>query len=134
VADLAAKLNEVLADERACLRALQRAESARDDPGRREVIQRVLENGNVNSAALGNIIRTLGGQPTDVASARFSLKLSQESPDEALDMAHSAQQHINAEIEALLDEPGLKSARAALAQVQQLHKEDTRRLHTAMGR
>ena len=57
-----------------------------------------------------------------------------ESFDDALDMAQSAQHHIVAEIESLLDDAGLKSARTALAQVQQLHKDDTRWLNTALGR
>ncbi len=128
------KLNEVLADEWACVRALRRAESACDDPGRREVIKRVRKDCSVNSVNLANVIRALGGRPTDVPSPRFSLKLTQESLDEALDLAQSAQQHIIAEIEALLDEPDLKSARTALAQIQQLHKENHRWLNTAMGR
>jgi hypothetical protein len=134
VADLVAKLNEILADEWACVRALRRAEPACDDPGRLEVIKRVRKDCSVNSVNLANVIRALGGRPTDVPSPRFSLKLSQESLDEALDMAQSAQQHIIAEIESLLDDPGLKSARPGLAQVQQLHKDDTRWLNTAMGR
>ncbi len=128
------KLNEVLADEWACVRALRRAESACDDPGRREVIKRVRKDCSVNSVNLANVIRALGGRPTDVPSPRFSLKLAQESLDEALDLAQSAQQHIIAEIESLLDEPELKSTRTALAQVQQLHKENHRWLNTAMGR
>jgi bacterioferritin (cytochrome b1) len=128
------KLNEVLADEWACVRALRRAESACDDPGQREVIKRVRKDCSVNSVSLANLIRALGGRPTDVPSPRFSLKLAQESLDEAVDLAQSAQQHIIAEIESLLDEPDLKSARTSLAQVQQLHKEDLRWLNTARGR
>ena len=134
MADLIAKLNEILANEWACVRALRRAESACDDPGRREVIKRVRKDCSFNSVHLANIIRKLDGRPTDMPSPRFSLKLSQESLDDALDMAQSAQQHIIAEIESLLDESGLKSARSVLAQVQQLHKDDTRWLNTAMGR
>jgi bacterioferritin (cytochrome b1) len=133
VADLVAKLNEILADEWACVRALRRAEKLCDDPGRREVIKRVRKDCSVNSVNLTNMIRALGGRPTDVPSSRFSLQLSQESLDEALDMAQSAQQHVIAEIESVLDEPGLKSARTALAQVQQLHKEDARWLDSALG-
>jgi hypothetical protein len=134
VIELVSKLNEILGNEWACVRALRRAESACDDPGRGEVIKRVRKDCSVNSVSLANVIRALGGRPTDVPSPRFSLKLSQESLDEALDMAQSAQQHVIVEIESLLDEPGLKSARTALAQVQQLHKEDVRWLNTAMGR
>jgi bacterioferritin (cytochrome b1) len=134
VSELVNKLNEILGNEWACVRALRRAESACDDPGRGEVIKRVRKDCSVNSVSLANVIRALGGRPTDVPSPRFSLKLSQESLDEALDMAQSAQQHVIVEIESLLDEPGLKSARTALAQVQQLHKEDVRWLNTAMGR
>jgi hypothetical protein len=128
------KLNEILADEWACVRALRRAETACDDPGRLEVIKRVRKDCSVSSVNLTNIIRALAGRPIDVPSSRFSLKLSPESLNDALDMAQSAQQHIIAEIEALLDEPGLKSARTALVQVQQLHKEDARWLDSAMER
>jgi hypothetical protein len=131
---LIAKLNEVLAAEWACVRALRRAEKQSDDPGRIEVIKRVRKDCSLNSVNLANIVRELGGRPADLPSPRFSLKLSQESLDDALDMAQSAQQHIIAEVESLLDEPGLKSVRTAVAQVQQLHKEDTRWLDTAMGR
>jgi len=134
VADLTAKLNEILADEWACVRALRRAEKQCDDPGRVEVIKRVRKDCSLHSVNLANIVREVGGRPTDLPSPRFSLKLSQESLDDALDMAQSAQQHIIAEIESLLDDPGLKSARTGLAQVRQLHKDDTRWLNTAMGR
>lgn len=134
MADLISKLNEILADEWACVRALRRAESACDDPGQLEVIKRVRKDCSVNSVNLANVIRALGGRPTDVPSPRFSLKLTTESFDDALDMAQSAQHHIVAEIESLLDDAGLKSARTALAQVQQLHKDDTRWLNTALGR
>jgi len=128
------KLNEILADEWACVRALRRAEPLCDDPGKLEVIKRVRKDCSINSVNLANVIRGLGGRPTDVPSPRFSVKLSKESLDDALDMAQSAQQHIIAEIESLLDEPGLKMARSALAQVQQLHQDDTRWLNSAMGR
>jgi hypothetical protein len=134
VADPIAKLNEVLANEWACVRALRRAEKQCDDPGRIEVIKRVRKDCSLNSVNLANTVRELGGRPTDLPSPRFSLQLSQESLDDALDMAQSAQQHIIAEIESLLDDSGLKSARTALAQVQQLHKDDTRWLNTALGR
>src|SRR6266446_425110 len=126
MADLIAKLNEILAVEWACVRALRRAEPLCDDPGKLEVIKRVRKDCSINSVNLANVIRGLGGRPTDVPSPRFSLKLSQESLDDALDMAQSAQQHIIAEIESLLDETELKSARTQLAQVQQMHKDYVR--------
>src|SRR5437016_4983182 len=44
VADLVAKLNEILADEWACVRALRRAETSCDDPGKLEVIKRVRQD------------------------------------------------------------------------------------------
>ena len=131
MADLVAKLNEILAVEWACVRALRRAEPRCDDPGRLEVIKRVRKDCSVNSVGLAGIIRALGGRPTDVPSPRFSLKLATESMDEALGMAQSAQEHIVAEIGSLLDEPELKPARGQLAQVQQLHKDDTRWLKSA---
>ena len=130
--DLVAKLNEILADEWACVRALRRAEPLCDDPGKLEVIKRVRKDCSVSSVNLANVIRSLGGRPTDVPSPRFSLKLTQESLDEALDMAQSAQEHIVAEIDAVIDGPELKSLRNALAQVQQLHKDDIRWLKSAL--
>ncbi len=131
MADLVAKLNEILADEWACVRALRRAESACDDPGRLEVIKRVRKDCSVSSVSLANVIRALGGRPTDVPSPRFSLKLSQESLDDALDMAQSAQQHIVAELEVLIDEPAVKNVRMQLGQIVQLHKDDIRWLKSA---
>lgn len=131
MAELVAKLNEILANEWACVRALRRAEPQCDDPGKLEVIKRVRKDCSYNSVSLTNVIRALGGRPTDVPSSRFSLKLSQESLDDALDMAQSAQQHIVAEIGLLLDEAELKSTRAQLAQVQQMHKDDMRWLRSA---
>jgi bacterioferritin (cytochrome b1) len=126
MADLIGKLNEILADEWACVRALRRAESLCDEPGKLEMIKRVRKDCSLNSVNLANAIRSLGGRPTDIPSARFSLKLTNESLAEALDTAQSAQQHIVAEIDALLGEPDLKSARTTLAQIQQLHKDDIR--------
>src|SRR5947207_3106356 len=124
MADLIAKLNEILAVEWAGVRALRRAEPLCDDPGKLEVIKRVRKDCSINSVNLANIIRALGGRPTDIPSPRFSLKLSQESLDDALDMAQSAQHHIVAEIEAPIDEPALKSARSQLGPLAQLHKDD----------
>ena len=125
-------LNEILAVEWAGVRALRRAEPVCDDPGKLEVIKRVRKDCSINSVNLANIIRALGGRPTDIPSPRFSLKLSQESLDDALDMAQSAQEHIIAEIGTLLDELELKAVRSQLAQIQQLHREDTRWLKSAL--
>lgn len=132
MADLVAKLNEILANEWACVRALRRAESNCDDPGKLEVIKRVRKDCSVSSVSLANIVRSLGGRPTDIPSPRFSLQLTQESFDDALDMSQSAQQHIVAEIETLIGEPDLASVRGPLAQVQQLHREDLRWLKSVL--
>ena len=125
------KLNEILADEWACVRALRRAEPLCDDQGRCEVIKRIRKDCSYSSVSLTNVIRSLGGRPTDVPSARFSVKLAAESLDEVLDMAQSIQRHIVAEIDSLIDEPALKSARSVLAKVQQLHRDDARWLDAA---
>lgn len=127
------KLNEILADEWACVRTLRRAESKCEDPGQLEMIKRVRKDCSVNSVNLAGIIRSLGGGPTDVPSPRFSLKLSEESLPEILDLAQSTQQHIIAEVETLIDEPDLKTARQQLTLLQQLHKEDIRWLKLAVG-
>jgi hypothetical protein len=132
MSNLVGKLNEILADEWACVRALRRAESQCDDPGKGEVIKRIRKDCSVNCVSLANVIRALGGRPTDIPSPRFSLKLSDESLTDTLDMFQSTQQHIVDEIAALLDEPDLKSARSPLALVQQLHKENIRWLKSAM--
>ena len=132
MSDLVAQLNEILADEWACVRALRRAEAPCDDPGKLEVIKRVRKDCSFNSVSLANVIRALGGRLTDVPSTRFSLKLTTESLDEALDMAQSAQQHIVAEIGSLLDEPNLISVRTQLAQIQQMHKDDARWLKSVL--
>ena len=132
MADLVAKLNEILADEWACVRALRRAETSCDDPGKLEVIKRVRKDCSFNSVSLANVIRALGGRPTDVPSPRFSLKLAQESLDDALDMAQSAQQHIIAEIGSLMDETELRSTRTQLDQIQRMHKDDVRWLKSVL--
>jgi hypothetical protein len=132
--DLVAKLNEIMADEWACVRALRRAEAqCNDDPGKLEVIKRVRKDCSVSCVNLANVIRNLGGRPTDVPSPRFSLKLTGESVAEALDMGQSAQKHIIEEIAVLIDEPDLKSSRNALDLITQLHKEDMRWLKSAIG-
>jgi hypothetical protein len=133
MADLAAKLNEILADEWACVRALRRAEAQCGDPGKLEVIKRVRKDCSVNCVNLTVVIRGLGGRPTDIPSARFSLKLSDESLADSLDMAQSAQGHITAEIDALIDEPDLKPCRDALLTVRKLHTENVRWLANASG-
>ena len=127
------RLNEIMAVEWACVRALRRAESQCDDPGKLEVIKRVRKDCSVNCVNLANVIRNLGGRPTDVPSPRFSLKLSDESAADTLDMAQSAQQHIVAEISTIIDDPDLKSSRNALDLIQHLHKEDIRWLKSAIG-
>ena len=129
--DLAAKLNEVLADEWACVRALRRAESQCDDPGELEVIKRTRKDCSYNCVSLANVIRALGGRPTDIPSARFTLKLSDESLIDSLDLAQSAQKHIIAEIETLIDEPDLKLCRDAMQTIHKSHGENIRWLKNA---
>ena len=126
MAEIVAKLNEVLADEWACVRALRRAESLCDDPGQREVIKRVRKDCSVNCVNLASVVRRLGGRPADIPSARFSLKLSDESLADSLDMAQSAQEHIVSAVDTLIDEAELKSHREVLSLVRQLHTEDMR--------
>jgi bacterioferritin (cytochrome b1) len=126
MAEIVAKLNEILADEWACVRTLRRAQSLCDDPGKLEVIKRVRKDCSINCVSLANIVRGLGGGPTDIPSPRFSLKLSDESLADSLNMAESAQGHIVAAVDTVMDETELKPYRAALSLVRQLHTEDIR--------
>jgi len=126
-----AKLNEILAGEWSCVRTLRRAESLCDEPGQREVIKRVRKDCSVNCVNLANVVRGLGGGPVDIPSARFSLKLSDESLADILDLARSTQEHILAEIDSLIDEPEIKSYRDLLLLVRKLHAEDLRWLKSA---
>ncbi len=126
MSSMAERLNEVLAVEWACVRVLRRAEGKCDEPGLLEVIKRVRKDCSVNCVSLANAVRTLGGRPTDIPSPRFSIQLKEETLPEILDLAQSAQQHIIAEITALLDEPDLAPSRLALGLVVQLHREDVR--------
>jgi len=132
VSRLVNQLNEILADEWACVRTLRRAESLCDDPGQREVIKRVRKDCSVNCANLANTVRALGGGPTDIPSARFSLKLTDESLIDSLGLAQSTQEHVIAEIDAVIDEPEIKSYRDALSLVRELHAVDIRWLKSAM--
>lgn len=133
MADLVAKLNEILADDWACVRALRRGESHCDEPGKLEVIKRVRRDCSVNCVNLAVVIRGLGGRPTDVPSARFSLKLTNESLSDSVDLAQSAQKHIVAEIDALIDEPDLKTYRDPLLTIRKLHTENIRWLKSAIS-
>ena len=133
MAELVAKLNEILADEWACVRTLRRAESLCDDPGKLEVIKRVRKDCSVNCVSLANVVRGLGGGPTDIPSARFSLKLTDESLTDSLDFAQSTQGHIIAEIDAVIDGSGIKPYRDALLTIRKLHAENIRWLKSAMA-
>ena len=95
-------------------------------PASVEVIKRVRKDCSVNCVSLANVVRGLGGGPTDIPSPRFSLKLSDESLADSLDMAQSAQEHIVAAVDTLIDETELKPYREALSLVRQLHTEDIR--------
>ena len=132
MAELVARLNEMMANEWACVRTLRRAESVCDDPGQLEVIKRVRKDCSVNCVNLANIIRGLGGRPTDIPSPRFSLKLVEESLADCLGLAQSAQEHIVAEIDTVIDEPEIKPYRGPLALVRELHVVDTRWLKSAI--
>jgi hypothetical protein len=132
VADVVAKLNEILADEWACVRVLRRAEALSDEPGKLEVIKRIRKDCSFSCVGLANIVRTLGGRPTDVPSMRFTLKLTQESFADAADLVQSAQRHIVEEIGTMIDEPAVKAVRAQLSQIQQLHKDDIQWLKAAL--
>ena len=129
---LTTKLNEILADEWSCVRTLRRGESLCDEPGQREVIKRVRRDCSVNCVSLANIVRGLGSRPTDIPSARFSLKLSDESLADVLDLAQSTQEHIMSEIDTLIDEPEIKSYRDPLLIVRKLHTENIRWLKSAL--
>jgi Domain of unknown function (DUF6306) len=133
MAELVAKLNEILADEWACVRTLRRAEALCDDAGQREVIKRVRKDCSVNCVSLANAVRGLGGRPTDIPGARFSLKLSDESLADSLNLAQSTQEHIIAEVEALIDDPEISKFREPLLMVRELHVVDIRWLKSAMG-
>ena len=132
MAEIVTKLNEILADEWACVRTLRRAESLCDDPGRREVIKRIRKDCSVNCVSLANTVRGLGGGPTDIPSARFSLKLSDESLADSLDLAQSTQEHIIAEIDAVIDDSEISPHRDSLLLVRKLHTENLRWLKSAM--
>ncbi len=129
---LADKLNEILADEWACVRALRRAEALSDEPGRTEVIKRVRKDCSYHCVTLANIVRALQGRPTDIPSARFSMKLANETFVEVVDLIQSAQQHILDGLTSLIDEPELKNVRPQLLQVIQIQKDDIRWLGTAV--
>lgn len=131
--EIVTKLNEILADEWACVRTLRRAESLCDDPGKLEVIKRVRKDCSVNCVSLANVVRGLGGGPTDIPSARFSLKLTDESLTDSLDFAQSTQGHIIAEIDAVIDGSGIKPYRDALLTIRKLHAENIRWLKSAMA-
>ena len=124
MAEMVTKVNEILADEWACVRALRRAESLCDDPGKLEVIKRVRKDCSVSCVSLANVVRGLGAGPTDIPSTRFSLKLTDESLSDCLDLVQSAQTHIVAALDALIDGVELKSCREALMQVRRLHAEN----------
>jgi hypothetical protein len=126
MSSLVEKLNEVLADEWACVRALRRAESLCQDPGPLEMIKRVRKDTSVGCVTLSSVIRQLNGHPTDLPSARFSLQIVGESFAETIDMAQSAQTHIIGALATLMDEPGLEPYRTALATLHQLHRENHR--------
>jgi hypothetical protein len=132
VDELTAKLNEILADEWSCVRTFRRAELLCNEPGLGEVIKRVRKDCSVNCVSLANIVRGLAGRPTDIPSARFSLKLSDESLPDVLDLAQSTQEHILSEIDTLIDEPEIKSYRAPLVIVRKLHTENIRWLKSAL--
>jgi len=131
MAELVTKLNEILSDEWACVRTLRRAEALCDDAGQREVIKRVRKDCSVNCVSLANAVRGLGGRPTDIPGARFSMKLSDESLADSLNLAQSTQEHLLAEIDALIDEPEIKPYRESLSLVRQLQAEDIRWLNSA---
>jgi len=131
--ELVTKLNEMMADEWACVRTLRRAESVCDDPGQLEVIKRVRKDCSINCVSLANTIRGLGGRPTDIPSARFSLKLADESLADCLGLAQSAQEHLVAEIDTVIDEPEIKPWREPLSLVRELHVTDIRWLKSAMA-
>jgi Domain of unknown function (DUF6306) len=127
------RLNEILADEWSCVRALRRAEAKCDDPGQLEVIKRVRKDCSVNCVNLTHAIRALNGRPTDTPSARFSSQLKDEMLADILDLAQSVQHHLIAELSKVIDEPELQPSRNTLALVLQLHQEDLRWLQAARG-
>ena len=64
---------------------------------------------------------------------RFSLKLADESLADCLGLAQSAQEHLVAEIDVVIDEPEIKSWREPLSLVRELHVTDIRWLKSAMA-
>lgn len=130
---LAEKLNEIMAAEWACVRALRRAEALSDGPGQLEVIKRVRKDCSYQCVNLANVVRLLQGRPTDIPSARFSMKVENETFSDVVDLVQSVQQHIVDELGVLLDDPGLAAVRAQLVQIRQVHTEDIRWLKAALN-
>jgi hypothetical protein len=115
------KLNEVLGHELACSWTLRRAASICIAPDRKREIASLREVCDVNCANLAVVVANYGGLPTKTPSPRFSIRLRDESLEEVLDLAHSAQVHILGELEGLLDEPELKGAREELRAIRRDH-------------
>jgi hypothetical protein len=129
---LADKVNEIMSAEWACVRALRRAEALSDGPGQLEVIKRVRKDCSYQCVNLANVVRGLQGRPTDIPSARFSMKIENETFADVVDLIRSVQQHIVDELAAVLDEPGLEAFRPQLVQIRQVHTEDIRWLRAAL--
>jgi hypothetical protein len=111
------KLNEILGHVLACDSTLRRAEQLSEDADLRSTIRQLREACDVNCVNLAEAVNVLGGLPNRVPSPRFTLKLHGESIGDTLDLAKAAQWHVLGEIDALLDDPAVRSLRETLCQV-----------------
>ena len=117
------RLNDILADERACMRTLCRADVQGADPSHRELVKRVLAASGEVCTELEKTIRALGGKPVSHG----------ESLADNLRMAEYAQQYIIAKIDAVMNEPELKRYGEPLLAIRQFHADNIRWLAKALG-
>jgi len=133
MAEVAVRLNEILADERACRNTLQLAEVRCRDPGQKELIRRVLAAYDQICTELENIVRAIGGVPVPTQAAQFSPQPPEASLTDTLKTAESNQRDIIAPIDAVLEEHGLPGYGEPLLAIRQFHTDNIRWLAEALG-
>jgi hypothetical protein len=126
-------LNNILADEWACMEVLRRARVQCDEPQLHDALECMLNACSENCIQLENIVRALGDEPVSVPNQRFGLPRFDESLGDSLALLETIQQQIIAEIDADIDRFHVHRYRQRLESMRAFHHAAISRLEELHG-
>jgi hypothetical protein len=126
-------LNDILANEWACMEVLRRARVQCDEPQLHDALECMLNACSENCIQLENIIRAGGGEPVNVPNQRFGLPRFDESLGDSLVLLETIQRQVMAEIDGGIDRSNVRRDRQRLEGIRAFHHAAISRLEELHG-